>query len=137
MTVMALAKRPDLWAAGVDEFGIVNWYTMWENSPPQNRRYLKSLLGDPESNRDVYDKSNPMTYLHRIRAPLLVLQGENDPRVPMVEAEQLVEFLDSRGKLVEAHFYPDEGHGYAKRENQIDALQRLLSWFDRHLKGVD
>ena len=68
-------------------------------------------------------------------APLLVLQGENDIRVPREEAEQVVEILKGAGKTVDAHYYPAEGHGFAKCENQIDAIQRTVAWFDRYLKS--
>ncbi|MFC4312519.1 prolyl oligopeptidase family serine peptidase [Steroidobacter flavus] len=135
MTIMALAKTPEVWAAGVEEFGIVNWNTMWEHGAPQNRRYQSGLIGDPVQNKDVYERVNPTTYLHQLRAPLLVLQGVNDPRVPKLEAEQLVEFIKKNGRVGEGHFYADEGHGYSKRENQIDSLERVIAWFDRYLKG--
>lgn len=135
MTIMALAKTPDVWAAGVEEFGIVNWNTMWEHGAPQNRRYQSGLIGDPVQNKDVYARVSPITYLHQLRAPLLVLQGDNDPRVPRIEAEQLVDFIKKNGRVGQGHFYADEGHGYSKRENQIDALERVIAWFDLYLKG--
>jgi dipeptidyl aminopeptidase/acylaminoacyl peptidase len=62
-------------------------------------------------------------------------QGENDIRVPKEEAEQVVSILKRAGKTVDAHYYPNEGHGFSKRENQIDAIQRVVAWFDRYLKG--
>jgi hypothetical protein len=65
-----------------------------------------------------------------------VLQGDNDPRVPKEEAQQVVEILKKEGRLVEAHYYPNEGHAFAKRENQIDAIRRTIDWFDKYLKGV-
>lgn len=135
LTIMALAKTPEVWAAGVEEFGIVNWNTMWEHGAPQNRRYQTGLIGDPVQNKDVYARVSPTTYLHQLRAPLLVLQGDNDPRVPRIEAQQLVDFIKKNGRVGEGRFYPDEGHGYSKRENQIDALERVIAWFDLYLKG--
>lgn len=137
MTYMALAKTPDVWAAGVAEFGIVNWRTMWEHGAPQNRRYQEGLLGDPTENPEVYDRSSPLTYLHRVRAPLLVLHGENDPRVPVLEARQVVEFLRARNRVVDLRIYADEGHGFAKLENQIDALRRSVDWFEKNLNNGD
>ena len=68
---------------------------------------------------------------------MLVLQGENDIRVPKEEAEQVVDILKKEGRTVDAHYYPAEGHGFAKRENQIDALKRTVAWFDKYLKGAD
>jgi len=65
----------------------------------------------------------------------LVLQGENDPRVPKEEAEQVVDSLKKDGKVVDAHYYSNEGHGFAKRENRIDAIRRSVDWFDKYLKN--
>ena len=64
-----------------------------------------------------------------------MLQGENDPRVPKEEAEQVVDILKQQGRTVDVHYYPDEGHGFSKRENQIDAMKRMVAWFDQYLKG--
>ncbi|MGR4890746.1 S9 family peptidase [Sphingopyxis sp. LARHCG72] len=133
MTMMAIAKTPERWAAAVEMFGIVNWRTMWEQGAPQNRRYQEGLIGDPVKNPEVYDRASPLTYLHAVRAPLLVLHGENDPLVPAIEARQVVDALRRQGSVVDAHFYPGEGHGFAKRENQIDVLERTVAWFDRHM----
>ncbi|MGN7930562.1 S9 family peptidase [Sphingopyxis sp. 22461] len=133
MTMMAIAKTPMRWAAAVELFGIVNWRTMWEQGAPQNRRYQEGLIGDPAKNPEVYDRASPLTYLHQVRAPLLVLHGENDPLVPAIEARQVVDVLRRQGSAVDAHFYPGEGHGFAKRENQIDVLERTIAWFDRHM----
>lgn len=75
-----------------------------------------------------------MKYIRNEKTPLLVLQGENDPRVPKEEAEQVVEILKQEGRTVDVHYYPNEGHGFAKREDQIDALKRVTEWFDRYVK---
>lgn len=74
-----------------------------------------------------------MTHLKRGRH----LQGNSDPRVPKEEAEQVVALLKKEGKTVDAHFYPNEGHGFEKRENQIDSIRRTVSWFDKYLKGIN
>jgi dipeptidyl aminopeptidase/acylaminoacyl peptidase len=63
------------------------------------------------------------------------LQGDNDPRVPKEEAIQVFNLLKQDGKIVEAHYYPSEGHGFSKRENQIDSIRRTVDWFDKYLKG--
>ena len=136
MTLIAVARMPDFWAAGVEEYGIVNWRTMWERGSPALREYQRGLIGDPAKDADVYDRTSPLTYLHQVKAPLLVLQGENDIRVPAHEARQVVEILKKAGKTVDSKFYPEEGHGFLKRENQVDALQRKIDWFDRYLKGA-
>jgi dipeptidyl aminopeptidase/acylaminoacyl peptidase len=135
MTLMAIGKTPDVWAAAVEAYGIINWFTMLEHEDPLLQEYEKSLLGDPVRDRKVYEDASPVRYIRRARAPLLVLQGENDIRVPKEEAEQVVTILKGAGKTVDAHYYPNEGHGFSKRENQIDAIQRTVAWFDRYLKG--
>jgi dipeptidyl aminopeptidase/acylaminoacyl peptidase len=70
------------------------------------------------------------------RAPLLILQGENDIRVRKEEAEQVYDILKKEGRTFDAHFYPAEGHGFAKPENQIDSIRRTVDWFDKYLKGA-
>jgi dipeptidyl aminopeptidase/acylaminoacyl peptidase len=136
MTVMALAKMPDFWAAGVEEYGIVNWNSMWERGSPALREYQRGLIGDPVKDKDVYARVSPLTYLKDTKAPLLVLQGENDIRVPKYEAEQIVATLKAAGRTVDATYYPEEGHGFLKREHQIDALEQTVRWFDKYLKGA-
>jgi dipeptidyl aminopeptidase/acylaminoacyl peptidase len=135
MTLMAIGRTPDVWAAGVELYGIINWVTMLKHSDPFLQEYEKSLLGDPVKDRTVYDAASPITYIHDVKAPLLVLQGSNDPRVPQEEAEQVVELLKKDGKTVDAHYYANEGHGFEKRENQIDAIRRTVEWFDKYLRG--
>jgi dipeptidyl aminopeptidase/acylaminoacyl peptidase len=135
MTLMAIGRTPDVWAAGVELFGIINWLTMLEHEDPMLQQYEKSLLGDPVKDRASYDAASPITYIHSVKAPLLILQGENDPRVPKEEAEQVFALLKKDGKTVDAHYYPNEGHGFAKRENQIDSIRRTVAWLDKYLKG--
>jgi dipeptidyl aminopeptidase/acylaminoacyl peptidase len=135
MTLMAIGKTPDVWMAAVEAFGIINWMTMLQHSDAQLQQYERSLLGDPVKSRSIYESTSPLAYIHGVKAPLLVLQGDNDPRVPKEEAVQIVDLLTKDGKTVEAHYYPDEGHGFAKRENRIDSTRRTVDWFDKYLKG--
>ena len=136
MTVMAVGRMPDFWAAGVEQYGIVNWHTMWERGSPALREYQRGLIGDPVKEKDVYQRVSPLTYLRNTKAPLLVLQGANDIRVPAHEAEQIVKVLREIGKTVDSKVYPEEGHGFMRRENQIDAAERTIAWFDKYLKGA-
>jgi len=135
MTLMALAKTPSVWAAGVDSFGIVNWFTTLQNEDAFLQEYDKALLGDPVKDRKLYEAQSPITFIKQIRAPLLVLHGNNDIRVPKEESEQVVALIQAQHGTVEAHYYANEGHGFSKRENQIDALERTVDWLDRYLKG--
>lgn len=133
MTLMAVGKAADVWGAGVELYGIINWLTLCQHSDPSLNEYLKSLLGDSVNDRLIYESCSPSKYLHQVKCPLLVLQGDNDPRVPKEEAQQVVDILRNDGKIVDVHYYPNEGHGFVKRENQIDAIKRTIEWFDRHL----
>jgi dipeptidyl aminopeptidase/acylaminoacyl peptidase len=135
MTLMAIGKDPDLWAAAVDEYGILDWYTMLAHEDARLQEYEKSLLGDPVKDKEVYEASSPLKYIRNEKAPLLVLQGERDIRVPKEEAEQVVDILKKEGRTVDAVYYPEEGHGFIKREHQVDELTRSVGWFDKYLKG--
>ncbi|HWA90376.1 MAG TPA: S9 family peptidase [Rhizomicrobium sp.] len=135
MTLMAVGKTPQLWAAAVEQYGIIDWFAMYEHEAPPLRAYEVGLLGDPVKDKATYDAASPLTYIKQATAPLLVLQGENDIRVPKEQAETVVAMLKAEGRTVDAHFYPGEGHGFSKRENQIDAIERMVAWFDKYLKG--
>lgn len=135
MTLMAIGKTPVVWAAAVEKFGIINWSSMLKSSDPSLNEYLKALLGNPDENRKIYAADSPITYIRDEKAPLLVLQGDNDPRVPKEEAQQIVDILKKEGRVVDVHYYANEGHGFVKRENQIDAMQRTIDWFGKYLKG--
>jgi dipeptidyl aminopeptidase/acylaminoacyl peptidase len=134
MTLMAVGKTPDVWAAGVSLYGIINWFEMMKHEDAGLQAYERSLIGDPVADKAVYDADSPMTYIKQTKAPLLILQGENDIRVPRGQAAEVVSTLKSVGATVDVHYYPEEGHGFAKRENQIDSLQRTIDWFDKYLK---
>ena len=135
MTLMAIGKVPAIWAAAVEEYGIIDWYTMLQHSSPALQEYEKSLLGDPVKDREKYEATSPIKYLRDERAPLLVLQGENDIRVPREEAAQVVDILKKQGRTVDVVYYAQEGHGFQKREDQIDEITRMVDWFDKYLKG--
>jgi dipeptidyl aminopeptidase/acylaminoacyl peptidase len=135
MTLMAIGKAPDIWSAAVELYGIINWSTMLKSSDPSLNEYLKALLGNPEENRKIYEADSPITYIRNEKAALLVLQGDNDPRVPKEEAQQVVDILKKEGRVVDVHYYPNEGHGFVKRENQIDSIRRTVAWFDHYLMG--
>jgi dipeptidyl aminopeptidase/acylaminoacyl peptidase len=136
MAMMAIGKTPDVWAAAVELFGITDWLTEQAHESPELQQYDQSILGDPVKDRKVYEDASPIKCFQNAKAPLLVLQGENDIRDPKEEADQVVDTLRKYGKIVDAHYYPGEGHGFAKRENQVDSLERSIAWFDKYLKGA-
>ncbi|RYY29303.1 MAG: S9 family peptidase [Sphingomonadales bacterium] len=134
MTLMAIGRAPDEFAAAVQWFGIINWRTMYRDQDEQLKAYQRGLLGTPESDPKVYDAASPLTYIRNAKAPLLTIQGENDIRVPRGQAQEVNDILKAKGNVVETVFYPAEGHGFQKRENQLDSLQRTVAWFDKYLK---
>jgi dipeptidyl aminopeptidase/acylaminoacyl peptidase len=136
LTLMSLALSADRFAAGVSVVGVVSWKTMLDTTRGDLRDYLLRELGDPDKDARLYRERSPLTHASKIRSPLLILQGENDPRVPRSEAEQMVKALRDGGKMHEYHAYPGEGHGFRVTENRIDSLRRALDWFDRHLRRV-
>ena len=135
MTLMAIGKTPSIWAAAVEQYGIINWFSMYETKSAILQQYQIGLIGDPVKDKAIYDAASPLTYIRQETVPLLVLQGENDIRVPKGQSVQVVDILKGMGRTVDAHFYPGEGHGFAKRENLIDSIERMVAWFDKYLKG--
>ena len=135
MTLMAIGRTPDEFAAAVQWFGIINWRTMYRDQDERLKAYQRSLLGTPEKDGAVYDAASPLTYMKAAKAPLLTIQGENDIRVPRGQAQEVHDLLKAKGNVVETIFYPEEGHGFQKRENQLDSLRRTIGWFDKYLKG--
>ena len=135
MTLMAIGKAPDAFAAAVDLFGIIDWREMWKHEDALLQAYQKGLLGSPDEAPKVYDATSPLTYINQAKAPLLVMQGENDIRVPPGQSKAVIETLKAKGNIVDGVFYPGEGHGFYKRENNADSLRRMVGWFDKYLKG--
>ena len=125
-----------VWSAAVEEDGIIDWLSMLKGSDPEIQEYEKTLLGDPVKDREAYENASPLKFIRNATAPLLVLQGENDVRVPKAQAEQVAEALRSAGKVVETRYYAGEGHDWRKRDTMIDSLERTVGWFDRYLRPV-
>ena len=133
MTLAALAFYPDLWAAGIATVGISSLVTFLENTSPYRRRVREVEYGFLETDRDFLIEASPMTHVDRIQAPLMLIHGANDPRVPVSEARQLHASLVARGVDSELLVYDDEGHGLAKRANRLDALPRMLAFLRKNL----
>lgn len=135
-TLSALARLPEYWACGVDLFGPSNLVTFARSVPPFWQHSVKRWVGDPDEDRDLLLERSPITYVDQIRAPLLVLQGSQDPRVVKAESEQMVERLRGLGRTVEYHVFEDEGHGFTKRSNSLRAFRLMTEFLFRQL-GVD
>ena len=138
LTLAALTFRPNEFAAGVDLFGISNWVRTLRSIPPwweSFRVALYSELGDPNSADSVrLYRISPLFHADEIRKPLLVLQGANDPRVLKVESDQIVEAVRRRGGVAEYVVFPDEGHGFIKKENNIRAYRTALEFLDKYVR---
>ena len=128
LTLAGLAFQPERWAAGVSVVGMSNLVTFLENTAPWRRVYREREYGSLEHDRDLLLELSPITHVERMRAPLLLVHGANDPRVPLSEAEQLHAALTRRGVRSELLAYHDEGHGLAKLRNRIDAYPRVAAF---------
>jgi dipeptidyl aminopeptidase/acylaminoacyl peptidase len=127
-TLSAMTRLPDYWRCGIDLVGPSNLVTFAKAVPPHWRALMKEWVGDPEEEVDFLMSRSPITYVENMKAPLLVLQGANDPRCVKPESDQMVERLRSIGVDVEYHVFEDEGHDFSKRANQLKAY-RLISAF--------
>jgi dipeptidyl aminopeptidase/acylaminoacyl peptidase len=132
-TLSCVTRLPQYWAAGVDLVGPSNLVTFSKAVPPTWRRFMDAWVGNPETEADFLLERSPITYVDDVRAPLLVLQGANDPRVVKPESDQMVERLRELGRAVEYVVFEDEGHGFTKRENQLRAFRLAGDWFEQHL----
>jgi dipeptidyl aminopeptidase/acylaminoacyl peptidase len=134
-TLMCVTRIPELWRCAVDVFGVANLITMVENAQPNWRRFLARWIGDVERDREKLVERSPITHIENVRCPMLILQGENDPRVPQEESDQVVERLRALGRRVEYVVYPGEGHGFTKRANAEDAYGRIVDFLSKELLG--
>jgi len=133
MVLAALTEYPDLWAAGVDVVGIANFVTFLENTGDWRRELREAEYGSLDTDREFLESISPINNVDRIDAPLFVLHGANDPRVPVGEAEQIAEQAAEQGVPVEKLVFDDEGHGISKRENRIEAYTAVVEFLDEHV----
>jgi len=137
MTMMGVTKAPELWAAGVPVVPFVNWFTEIQNEDPVLQQSDLATMGDPEKNRALYEDRSPINFVDQIKAPLYLLAGGNDPRCPKEEAQQVVDAVKKRGGVAEYKVYENEGHGFARVENQIDAYKRVGDFLKAHVPPAD
>ncbi len=134
MVLAALTHQPERWAAGVDIVGIAHLGTFLRNTGAYRQRHRAAEYGDPVADAAFFEETAPVNRADRIRAPLMVIQGKNDPRVPVSEAEQIVAAARRNGVEVEYLLYEDEGHGLAKLPHRIEAYGRAADFLDRVLR---
>jgi dipeptidyl aminopeptidase/acylaminoacyl peptidase len=137
LTMMAVTKAPDTWAAGVPVVPFVNWFTEIANEDPVLQQSDRATMGDPEKNPEFFRDHSPFFFIDQIKAPLFLLAGGHDPRCPKEETIQVVDAVKKRGGVADYKIYEDEGHGFARVENQIDAYRRVTNFLKAHVPPAD
>ena len=138
MTLAALAFKPDEFRVGVDIFGVANWVRTLESIPAwweAERNALYTEIGDPKTQHDFLVETSPLFHADKIKRPLLVLQGANDPRVLKAESDDMVAAVKKNDVPVEYVVFDDEGHGFTKKKNQAIGYGRVLTFLDKYLKA--
>lgn len=137
MVLAALAFQPEVFAVGVDLFGVSNWLRTLQSIPPYWEAQRKSLyaeIGDPSTQEQMLREISPLFHTDKMIKPLLVLQGKNDPRVIKPESDEIVEAIKKKGGVAEYVVFDNEGHGFTKKENEIRGYQAILEFLDRYLQ---
>lgn len=138
MVGAALAFSPDTFDVGIDIFGVMNWVRTLTSIPPWWAAVKEALydeMGDPATDGERHRAISPLFHTENIRAPLLVVQGANDPRVLQVESDEIIAAVRKNGVAVEYLLFPDEGHGFTKRGNKIKASDAYVTFLDKYLKA--
>ncbi len=138
MVLAALAFKPEEFAVGVDLFGVSNWVRTLQSIPPYweaQRKALYKEIGNPDTELEKLRAVSPLFHADNITKPLIVLQGENDPRVIKPESDEIVENIKRRNGTVEYVVFDNEGHGFTKKANEIRAYKAILDFLDKYLKG--
>ena len=133
MTLMQAGLHPDLWKASCDMFGPYNLFTFMDRLPETWKPYFHQSVGHPEKDKDFLTERSPRTHIEQITAPMLVIQGKNDPRVIEQESRDLVEYLRSIGKEVDYLMFENEGHDVLKYENRVTCYNGITDFFKRYL----
>jgi len=137
LSMMAVTKAPEVWAAGVPIVPFVNWFTEIKNEDPVLQQSDLATMGDSVKNKALYEERSPINFIDQIKAPLLLLAGGHDPRCPKSETQQVVDAIKKRGGKVDYKIYENEGHGFARVENQIDAYKRVADFLLAHVVPAD
>jgi dipeptidyl aminopeptidase/acylaminoacyl peptidase len=137
LSMMAVTKAPEVWAAGVPIVPFVNWFTEIENEDPVLQQSDLATMGDVAKNKELYEDRSPINFIDQIKAPLILLAGGHDPRCPKSETQQVVDAIKKRGGTVDYKIYENEGHGFARVENQIDAYRRVADFLLAHVVPAD
>ncbi len=140
MVAAALAFEPEAFDVGINIFGVTNWVRTLKSIPPWWEAFKEALydeMGDPATDEERHRRISPLFHAENIVKPLLVVQGANDPRVLQVESDELVAAVQANEVPVDYVIFPDEGHGFRKRENRITASEAYVKFLDKYLKSGD
>jgi dipeptidyl aminopeptidase/acylaminoacyl peptidase len=132
LMLMAMTRAPGLWVAGIDLFGFVDLKTFHSSTSGWVREWLENQIGNPEENPEFYQARSPITHCARITAPLLMLQGAKDERVPLSQAEQLRDQMESNGKECRLEIYKHADHYFSNKSTQIEVMKTILSFLDTY-----
>jgi len=135
MVLACLTLYPELFAAGIDVVGISNFVTFLENTSDYRRNNRESEYGSLEKDREFLESISPLGKVKNIKAPLMIIHGRNDPRVPVGEAEQMHKAILDNGGVSELLIYEDEGHGVAKQKNRLDLYPKIIKFLDENVKN--
>ncbi|MEM8636500.1 MAG: S9 family peptidase [Pseudomonadota bacterium] len=139
ITAAALTFHPEEFDVGVNIFGVTNWVRTLESIPPWWEAFKEALydeMGDPATDGERHRRISPLFHASNIVKPMLVVQGANDPRVLQVESDEIIEAVRANGVPVEYVVFPDEGHGFLKKENRVTASNAYIAFLDEYLKGA-
>jgi dipeptidyl aminopeptidase/acylaminoacyl peptidase len=131
LSLRAITASPEVWRAAVDMYGMPDLVEDYRITESRFGTWYQSEMGDPVHDATLFHDRSPIHTLDKVRAPLLVLQGENDTNVPKAESDLVVKALRDRGQPVEYKVYPNEGHGFTHRENRADSIARAIDFFVR------
>ncbi|MBI2645815.1 MAG: S9 family peptidase, partial [Deltaproteobacteria bacterium] len=133
-TLIGMTMFGGSYDAGVALVGMSNLFTFLQNTAPYRRKLRMTEYGDPEKEKDILLKLSPITYIDKVKSPLMVIQGASDPRVPVGEALQMYETLQAKQIPSQLIIFSDEGHGSQKRDNRVLEIGHTLRFFKTHLQ---
>lgn len=134
MVMAGVTEFPDMFAAGANLFGVVNFESFFRETEPWMAAISTTEYGDPKTQAEMLRSLSPLNKIDRVKTPLFVLHGANDTNVPVIEAEQIVASLKGRGVPVKYTLFPDEGHGWRKTPNRVRSTTEIVGFFVEHLK---
>lgn len=132
MALLLHGRHPDYFKAVVDIFGVSSLFSFYDTVPEHWKPIMERWVGDPERDKEKFEKDTPATYLDSMTKPMLVIQGAKDPRVVKSESGQIVEKLRGQGRTVEYLVLEDEGHGFSKKSNEIRVYKTMIDFLEKH-----